>query len=358
MWQTKDDYVIAALRGLIADGEWPDGRLPGYRTLEQRLKVGRKAVEKAIARLETEGQVGPAGTGKRRTILRRGKSAGGLVARTLLIVTPHPVHECSPGTRALLAGIFQSAESLDWKVQFHHFDFNSPRRTAQTMKRTVANYNPERIILYSPSAGLQKWALESPIPCFRVGGVNNAHGKNLPGVGVSFGSLVCAAAGRLWAAGHRRLLIPIVSGRDLMRTATLERSAASWAREVPRVELEAMFPFQGEWLPHVLKEFWPRQFARLKPTAVIVKESNEFLSLLSYCNHRNIRIPEDLSVIQLAADPIFSWLDPQPDCFEFPIAAMNQKVAQWLKRRNGREGTFELLEATYQPGGTVKKAGI
>ncbi|MFD0895571.1 substrate-binding domain-containing protein [Luteolibacter ambystomatis] len=357
MWRGKGEQVADVLRDLIAAGEWT-GQLPGYRTLEQRLKVNRETIEKALRRLEEEGWVGPSAPGKRRTICHRSPSKRTGRQSSLLVIGPRPLHDCSPVNRTMLTRIFQEAESRGWRVVYHHFDFEFPRRAVSSMKRSVADHRPDRVLLQTPSEALEKWALSAPVSCFRLGGSGSAKGiQSLQGVGLSFSGMVCKAAAMLWERGHRRLMIPIVSGKQVMRERTIEASAASWARGVPLIELEAMFPDQGEWLPDVLRGFWPREFPRLLPTAVIVKESNEFLSLLSYCHRQRVRIPRDLSVVQLAGDPASLWLDPQPDRFEFPVEAMCQKVMRWLENAPAKEGSFDWLEPTYHRGGTVAGPG-
>ena len=221
------------------------------------------------------------------------------------------------------------------------------------IKRLVADLVPARILLVSPSSAVEKWADEAEVPCFRVGGTSLGAVLYAGGGGLVCESRLCGRGADSRARGHRQLLIPIVSGKVALRRHALEMSAAGWARTVPRIELEAMFPEQGDWLPDVLKAFWPKQLARTKPTAVIVKESNEFLSLWSYCRKQGIRIPQDLSVIQLAGDPSCLWIDPVPDRFEFPDGELCRAVIHWLDHPPVRDGGMATLAATYVAGGTV-----
>lgn len=356
MWRGKGEQVADVLRELIAAGEWT-GLLPGYRTLEQRLKVNRETIEKALGRLEEEGWVGPSAPGKRRAICHKKARKQSHRQSSLLVVGPRPLHDCSPMNRTMLTRVFQEAESRGWRVAYHHFDFEFPKRAVSSMKRAVGDHRPDRVLMQTPSEALESWAHGAEVPCFRLGGSGSpVGGRSLQGTGLSFSGMVCTAAGMLWEKGHRRLMIPIVSGKQVMRERTIDAFGAGWGKGIPRVELEAMFPDQGDWLPDVLRGFWPREFPRLRPTAVIVKESNEFLSLLSYCHRQRIRIPEDLSVIQLAGDPASLWLDPQPDRFEFPVEAMCQKVMRWLEHASAKGGEFEWLEPTYHRGGTIAKA--
>jgi len=350
VWLRKDQQVANALRSLIENGEWQQ-QLPGYRTLEQRLQVHRKVVERALSLLETEGLIAPAEPGKRRKICNRAGEPAASASRRLLMVGPKPIHACSPTHRAVLLEVLQQAEKRGWDTHFHHFDFDFPRRAVNAMKQIVADHRPTRLVLSSPTSALGKWAETAPVPCFLMGGAFlSCSGA---GVAVSFSDMVCAAAKRLWNLGHRRLLIPIVSGKAEIRDHVLRDSAAGWARDIPRVQLEAMFPEQGELLPDVLRGFWPKQFARLKPTAVVVKESNELLSLLSYCNRHAIAIPGQLSVILISGDKACLWIDPSPDRFEFPVEGLCREVMHWLDLPPAKDGKLKILEAPYQAGGTA-----
>jgi len=352
MWLRRDEQVASALRELIASGEWGN-HLPGYRKLEQRLKVDRETIWKALHKLEAEGWVAPSEPGKRRRILRRGRQKETVESRILLVVGPRPVNDFSPTYRSLFSDLFQKAESRGWHVIYTHFAFDFPRRSVTALRREVVNHAPSRVLLVSPTVPLVKWMTETPLPTFALGGELDPYRDRINGCGFSFGGMVCAAATLLRNKGHQRLLIPMVTGKTMLRELTIARSVEGWARDIPRVELEAMFPEQGEWLPDVLRGFWPKQFATLKPTAVIVKESNELLSLLSYCHRKGIQIPADLSVVQLAGDASNLWLDPVPDRFEFPNAALCRKILQWMEKPPARPTGFETMENSYVPGGSV-----
>ena len=146
----------------------------------------------------------------------------------------------------------------------------------------------------------------------------------------------------------------MISGKAELRQNAIKASKESWARDVPLAVLEGMFMEQGEWLPDVLQGFWPKAFTRSKPTAVIIKQNQEYLSLLSYCYRRGIRIPDDLSVIQLSSDSYCVWLDPLPDRFEFPVERITRKVEQWLQHPPVKPQGIEFVSAIYRRGGTMK----
>lgn len=353
-WLKKDEQVAQVLRGLIESGEW-SGQLPGYRKLERRLHVNRVTIERALDRLESEHLVGSAQQGKRRVILNSSpRQESGMRHQTLLVVGPRALIDFTPTQRAILTGTLQLAESEGWKPIYEYFDFGFPRKAVTQIKRLVADYRPTRIILMLPGVSLAHWAAtKSPIPCFSLGGEVTEVRDRLDGAAVSFNQIVCDAGALLRAQGHRRILIPMVSGKVLFRDKVIQASAESWAADIPIVELKAMFAEQGDWLPDVLKGFWPKAFARLGPTAVIVKENHEYLSLLSYCHRKGIRIPKDLSVIQLSSDPGCAWLDPIPDRFEFPVEKICRRALHWLQQTPHKPHGFESVPAIYLRGGTV-----
>lgn len=357
-WLTKDEQVAQTLRGLIESGEW-SGELPGFRKLQLRLKVHRAVIERALDRLAAEGLVEPAQQGKRRRILQTGsRDLGTGKNQTLLIVGPHALNDYAHTPRASLTGVIQRAEADGWKVIYEFTDFGYPRKAVTQVKRLLADYAPSRLILMSASASLAKWAASmSPVPWFAIGGEVRAVQDQIDGVAVSFSKLVCDACALLRARGHRRILIPMISGRTEFRQHTINASAESWAVDIPLVELEAMFADQGEESPDVLHRFWPKAFARLKPSAVIAKQNKDYLSLLSYCYQKGIRIPEDLSVILLSNDTDCAWLNPPPDSFEIPVEKICRKVMHWLQRTSTKPQGFEYISATYLRGGTLAKAG-
>lgn len=354
-WLKKDEQVADALRALIASGEWV-GELPGYRKLEQRLKVSRPTIEKALERLTTEGWLGPAEAGKRRTIVTDRPVTQPTERRILLVVGPRPMLQCSSVPREILFEVLLRAEEERWTVIYEHFDFGFRRKAVSQIERLAAEHRPTKLLMMFPNDALVEWASQAEIPCFSVTEEVDAEWAGGNGVSVPYSELVCAAAQHLRAQGHQRILVPILSGKTLVRKNVIEASAATWAKDYSASDLEVMFPEQGDWLPDVMKGFWRKPFAVLKPTAVIVKGTNEFLSLLSFCTHAGIQIPHDLSVIQLASDPICTWLDPVPDRFEFPVDKICRKALNWLEQPNPKVRGFETVEATYQRGGTVSAA--
>lgn len=351
-WLKKDEQVADALRTMIASGEWT-GTLPGYRKLEQRLQVSRPTIEKAFDRLTAEGWLGPAVAGKRRQILRADLAAPAVQRRRLLLVGPRPLLELSGVPRQILFETMLKAEADGWEVSFEHFDFGFRKRAVSRLEQLVDEFRASKVLLIFPNDALVAWTTQSKVPCFSLSEDIDANWQGSQGISVPYSQLVCEAAELLRAQGHWRILIPLLSGKVLLRNNVMEASAAGWAKDYARTDLELMFPEQGEWLPGVMKGFWRKPFAVLKPTAVIVKGTNDFLSLLSFCNQAGIRIPYDLSVIQLSSDPISEWLDPVPDRFEFPVEKICRKILQWLDSTATTRGGFETLSAAYHRGGTV-----
>lgn len=356
-WLRKDEQVAQALRELLIAGEWVDV-LPGYRKLERRFKVNRVTLERAMQRLTDEGMLAAAEAGKRRRILHRAETrAEERKVSSVLVIGPRPLNDYSPTYRSLLSRFFQVAESEGWKVNYESLDFSFPRKSITQTERLIADYQPVRVVFVSASAALVQWmATKAKIACFTFGGEVTGWEDRIDCVASSFGELVCAAASMIRRYGHRRLLIPMVSGRSQLRDNVIAISAAAWAQDVPRVELEAMVAEQGEWLPDVLHGFWPKAFARLKPTAVIVKETNEYLSLLSYAYQRGIRIPEQLSVVLLSGDPSCKWLNPMPDRLEWPTEKFVRVAVDWLSAPVAKQRKFEFIASDYIRGGTL--AGV
>lgn len=351
-WTYKHQQVAGVLRDLIARGEWV-GNLPGYRKLEKRLGVNRSTLERAMEMLEAEGVIGRAEPGKRREIIQAVGNSEDSAEKFLLIVGPRPLDGYSPTPRLLIAQISQNAERLGWKVIYEWCDFGLADKSITRLERMIEDYRATRLILYSPSAEIGYWAEGVRVPCYAIGGDLSPERHQLRGSYVSFSRLVCDAAEMLRNLGHERILIPMVHGKDVMRATAIAASKASWARDIADKELERMFADQGQWLPDVLQGFWPKALASLQPSAVIVKETHEYLSLLSYCNTVGKRIPADLSVIQLSSDTTCTWLKPDPSRFEFPTEKMCRRAIQWLKRPQQHKLGLEMLSAEFLKGGTL-----
>lgn len=77
--------------------------------------------------------------------------------------------------------------------------------------------------------------------------------------------------------------------------------------------------------------YWARQFKRLRPTAVLVFETYQYISLLSFCAQTGIRIPQDLSVVCHCYDRSFDWFVPRPAMMPYPGHKTLAHFRQWLK---------------------------
>ena len=238
-------------------------------------------------------------------------------------------------------------------VAYEHFNFSYPQKAVARLAQLVTDHRPSRLIAMTVIPAFGPWLYRHPLPTFTLGGDMPGYPEWVSSAGISFGRLVEDAGTILRAQGHRRILVPIHAGRTELRNAAIAASAASWAVDIPAVELKAMFPFQGQRLPDIHAGFWPRIMPKLRPTAVIVKDHHEYLSLLSYCIRHGLRIPEDLSVVQLSSDANSTWLTPSPDRYEFPVKRICQIVMRWLQQAPNPVGKIHRLSATHVKGGTV-----
>ena len=142
--------------------------------------------------------------------------------------------------------------------------------------------------------------------------------------GISFGSdhmeVIQMAVDYLYNLGHRRIALLHHRKHSCCELFSRAYSRAMWTRRLPANPDWNMIPDDDTADP--LEELYRRGEM---PTALIVGSPRQVIYVYNFCQRRNIRIPDDLSVLAMGDAEMFQQLDP-------PLSAIMQNLPEIADR--------------------------
>jgi len=331
----RSQQVAMELRRRVQAGIW-HGVLPGVRVLAAELAVDFKTVMAALEDLERDGVIGkPRGTRPRKILDGRGRDDAAAPATVppdacLLILTPHDEGD-DTATRELLAGMQEAWSSRFGKVRRRAVDFGRWKSTDHILGRFIERAAADAVVLFNAPA---PWCASAM--ALRP---NYLSGGDPPESAGQYGlSMFACGIGReydrifreLRGMGHKRILLPMArSGRGL-RAFLRDHLLPLWERgQLLGSPDDYVVEVTGDD-PAAWSRMWAREFTRLRPTAVIVPEPTQMISLYSHCHTAGLRIPRHLSVASLGDSAELGWLTPPPYRMRFPVRKALKHFQLWI----------------------------
>lgn len=352
-WKAKHVQVVDALRELLAAGEW-SGVLPGYRTLAERLEVSRPTLEKALAELTAEGWLAAPGIGRARRILAPALSGRPVSqAKALLLLASESFDELNWESQHALMTLANGAREDGWRVAQDHFPFERFQRPERLLGRTLRNHHPDRVALLLPTRPVVRWFMRQELPFFCFGGEIRWAIGEIEGVSTLLDGMIEQAAGLLRSHGHHRILAPVSHAHGHLRDHFVDHAKQTWAHDLDRTELRKLMPVQAPLQRDAVAANWRKWLEALEPTAVILRDPREQLSLAGFCHKAGIRIPADLSIITLSGEPLQRWMEPVPTVVRVPTRESAKWALQWLRLPAAKPRGCRMLEGELVEGGTV-----
>lgn len=352
-WKPKYVQVVETLRTMISSGGWQDV-LPGYRVLGEQLGVSRPTLEKALAELTAEGLLAESESGKARRILVAPPPVSAHVeTRTLLILSPYSYHELDWDLQAELEIVTSQGHAEGWRIAYDHFAFLHFKNPASYLERIVRNHRPERVVLLTPTQEVAEWFLSRGIPFFCFGGALADIAPRIDGAGSTMNLMAHIGLRHLQEQGHRKILVPISSLFENNRPRLLEIAATEWGCDLGARMIERLHPVHRFTEPDVMNSQWNIWIRETEPSAVIVANSRELLSLIGYCHMAGLQIPNDLSIVSLSWEPILQWMNPVVTAVALPVEACGQWALAWLRAPIPLPKGMRIFDCTLSKGDSV-----
>lgn len=349
-----EDRILEALRR----GDYRE-TLPGERTLAEAFGVCRPTLRRAIKSLVAKGYLKP--ERGRPTRILAVPAKGGSDAkpnRRVVFLSSHPLHGLSAGT--MLSYDLLSAELAASGYELHSTDCEAfrTRQCEPTLAALVRQWPACAYILHQAPPCIQEWFSRNRIPACVMG--SPAEGASLPAVDTDFMPAATHAVGALRRQGHdpRRILLLIprldLAGHRAMGEGFLN-AGGSPSNIIEHPLDDCVW---GKW---IAQKLLPLLQGPEAATAIVTGWARFTVGLQSALGCRfGITVPETVSIVCLADDPVFDMLIPRvtryrrnPGRF---VRHLKRLVLDLAKRRPVPPGPSFLVPELV-PGATLMSPG-
>jgi DNA-binding LacI/PurR family transcriptional regulator len=348
------DGLAGRLRQAISEGRFPDGRLPGERTLTATFGVSRGTVRAALAALERDGLIVP--VHGRGTLLRRGAALPAAATGRIGVISrrfgePQPAETAVSGGYygELLRGLTAAAAAAGQDLVVY-----GPGG-ADRLEEIAGSGASGLLLVAVTEAEVLRRAVGTGLPAVLVDYTTDA--VEVDSVDIDSVSGAAAAVGHLHALGHRDIAYIDWRQRELSRPRFdgyrrgLELAGLRYRTD--RVAEGASTEEGGAAAMGRLLGLDPR------PTAVFVFSDTMARGAVRAALSAGVRVPEDLSVMGFGDLPVATSEAPHLTTMRIDCVAMGAAAVRRLAeriRRPGMEPARLLMPAALVERATCRRA--
>lgn len=346
---TITDQVAEHLRSEILRGRW-SGTIPGKHQLSAELGINNKTVEIALRQLEKSGLLIPQGAGRKRLI----NPKRGRFSRALRI--------------AVLLNEGVQEQKADYMVELHHALVDAGHTVTYAAKSLCElRFDPRRVtgivrqtradawIICAGSREILQWFSGQPRPAFALFG--HRAGLRIPAVSPNKVPAVIEATHRLIALGHRRIVLLCRKIRRLPKPGLSETAFLDTLQSHQCPAGEFNLP-DWEETNEGFQQGLSAIFRVTPPSALIVDEVPYFVATMQFLLSRNIRVPDDVSLVCTDDDLAFNHCSPPIARIKWDSRPVVRRVVNWAANvsRGKTDIRQTLTPSEFIPGGTIGRA--
>lgn len=318
-------------RRRIRKGVWGE-RMPGIMKLVREFGVSRPMVEKALELMVESGDLESAGKGRAMRTVSRDAAGGGGGA---LIVTDFP-EGLRNGPGSVLVEVIEKALARP-ATQIRLDSMLPVEETVARLRETDA----ETLIILNHRAAVADALASDGRRVLRIGGPGVC--EIAPAISVNYKSLVQGAFRRAFEAGHRRVCMPLWLRKPEMVPVIREWIAEIYAKhgvshspafDAPHIESE-----EASELRNCVRELC----RHTPPTCIVINDQLHWTAVFTTLASMRLRVPDDMSTIQLAASPEMAIATPSQAHFMHPLDSFVPEIRRILRRRDRGVGLERVL---------------
>jgi DNA-binding transcriptional regulator YhcF (GntR family) len=321
------------LRAELEGGRWP-GRLPGTRLLASESGVSQPVAAEALRLLARQGLVVRSGDRKAYTNARDAPalavgSRSKQPLRRAVILTHVELGNLPYSTRLVIEQTRSLLVKRGWELEIITFDFLHAKRPRRAWDHLVPMDPAIPLVAVFGRQAIGEWSLKRGLRMAFLGGLRGD--LPLPMIAVKSSLLAEEAIRRLTELGHRRIIMPLCdrppSFAASMKDAMEKGLRGAGVRYVPSYHTPES-PYQQ---PEVVWRMMEACFRRSVPTALVILDWKEFVTISCLLAERGLRVPHDVSVVLLNESMEADWFVPKITCFRFPTLRLAKALAAWVE---------------------------
>lgn len=310
IFKNRAEQVAAYLRERLASEQW-GARLPPERDLAQQFGVSRWTLRAAIEALQREGLIGRRSQAGTRIV--RGSSTSGQAHQ--ISVGLVMVNSADPSTSRisfLLEQMRHYLQAQGARLEVHLTYYLRTGGVSSHFKQLIRSNQHDCWVLLSPLESMELWCAERRAPVIVLGTASEA--SKLPYASLDFRAVCRHAVGTMISRGHRRLAM--ILSETLKSDDKLSRLGfEEGVRESSREGVEVCYEVHDQSHKAIMR-LADRLLAQPDyPTAWLICRQGSFARFFTYLLHRQVRIPEQLSVLCRDEDHYFGEFLPRPTCY-------------------------------------------
>jgi DNA-binding LacI/PurR family transcriptional regulator len=340
------EQVADHLRGEIMSGRWKE-TIPGIHQLADELGVNHKTIKTALDLLEIDQLVIPQGPGRRRRIDRANRSASGHSLRICILTG-----DADAKKRDYILSLFHKLGEAGHHAFFAPGSLEELGMDLRRIIRLVGQVNADAWVISSGTRDILEWFAGQDFPAFALFG--RRRGLSIPSIGPDHVSPRIETTRLLARLGHRRIVLLCRKGRRLPVPGAAEQAFLNELEVLGIAPSSYNLP-NWEETPEGLQACLESLFRVTAPTALVMDEPPFLVAALQFLGRRNIRVPEDVSLIACDPDSSFDWCFPSIAHVHWDSRPWIRRVLRWATNvASGKKDLRQsLTKASLLEGGTV-----
>jgi DNA-binding LacI/PurR family transcriptional regulator len=320
--QELAEAIISDLR----KGTW-QSKLPGIRLLAERYGVSKRTCSEALKFVEREGYLDPASARSKRGIRLDHIATTNQAESGQLLVISDLREKCSNNHDKVLTQAGRFWTERGGTVRHVEVDYTRNRSPSKLMKDWFEGETVDCVYMI---AAPRKWVQaidQVGVPVFLHGG-NKTDTRNCSLAGYGLGGALERILAHVTGLGHRRILLSWQRAYDGQKMCV-----DAFAKGIPGIthkQAEAMVPVVDLLCAEDYTRFWSSALVSVDPTCVLLHNSLEAISLVSFCAGKGIRIPKDLSAFVIDGSELMEWFTPQLAHLDFDNDSEIKLFKRWV----------------------------
>ena len=343
------EQVAEHLRREIMNGRWKE-TIPGIHQLAEETGVNHKTVKNALALLEHEKLVIAQGPGKRRRIDRFSLKTDNRSMR-ICILSADPDNR----QRDYMLNLHHELVEAGHDAFFATSTLEEMRMDLERVVRLVDQTDADAWLITAARKDILEWFADQDFPAFALFGRRD--GLPIPAIGPDHLTAITEVTRRLTDLGHRRIVLICRVGRRLPQPGARERAFLD-SLKAGGIEPSSYNLPDWEETPQGLHQCLKSLFQLTPPTALIMDEPPLLISALQFLGRRNVRVPEDVSLMANDPDVMYDWCFPSITHVQWDSRPWIRRVIRWAANiRKGKDDLRQsLTKSRIYEGGTVGPA--